>query len=100
MTAICKTIAVHGDHLSHLLDYGSDSEKTMLHENDALANLISYASNETKTSFVNPLDQETSLLVTGVQCSPDSLSWKMSPEHGTVKPILKQGNYSKMLTMD
>lgn len=72
MTAICKTIAVHGDHLSHLLDYGSDSEKTMLLENDALANLISYASNETKTSFVNPLDQETSLLVTGVQCSPDT----------------------------
>ncbi len=72
MTAICKTIAVHDGHLSNLLDYGSDSDKTLLPQNDALTNLFNYASNESKTSFVNPLDDETSLLVTGVKCSPSS----------------------------
>lgn len=72
MTAICKTIAVHGEHLSSLLDYGADIEKTSLLGNDALSNLFDYAKNESKTSFVDPLNDEKSILVTGVKCSPET----------------------------
>ena len=71
MTAICKTIAVHGNHLSALLDYGSDDKKTAIRNDDALSNLFHYAQNESKTSFVDPLTEEMSLLVTGVQCVPE-----------------------------
>jgi len=71
MTAICKTIPVHGDHLNSLLDYGSDQEKTSIANEAALNNLFEYAKNESKTAFINPLDNEKSLLVTGVRCIPE-----------------------------
>ena len=35
MTAICKTIEIHGA-LSHLLDYGADTDKTSLNNHAGL----------------------------------------------------------------
>ena len=72
MTAICKTIAVHGDRLSYLLDYGSDQNKTFLEQDVQLNNLFEYAKNESKTAFINPVNDEKSLLVTGYNCSPET----------------------------
>ncbi|WP_033154957.1 relaxase/mobilization nuclease domain-containing protein [Pseudobutyrivibrio ruminis] len=89
MTAICKTIAVHGEHLSSLLDYGADIEKTSL-SNEALSNLFTYAKNESKTSFVNPLNEEKSLLVTGVKCSPESANEEFKAVRDTY-PSSKRG---------
>ena len=69
MTAICKTINIHGG-LSKLLDYGSDQEKTSLKNND-LQNALDYAKNPLKT-ILELDDGDNSMLVTGIQCTPET----------------------------
>ena len=71
MSAICKTIEIHGDNLQPLLDYTSNELKTSLEEN-GLENLLSYAANEEKTSIILPGENEKSMLVTGVLCNPNT----------------------------
>ena len=44
MTAICKTILIHNTNLQHLLDYGSDQEKTSVSRN-GLSDVLYYGSN-------------------------------------------------------
>ena len=89
MTAICKTIPVHGTHLNSLLDYGADQEKTSIANEAALNNLFEYAKNEIKTTFVNPLDNEKSLLVTGVKCIPEKAD-------GDFKDVRNKYNHSNV----
>ena len=71
MPAICKTIAIHGDKLTPLLRYGDNPEKTDLLKN-GLGNVLSYAGNPEKTTLILPEDDEKSLLVDGVLCSPET----------------------------
>lgn len=71
MGAICKTINIHSEDLQHLLDYGSDTDKTSLDAND-LSNLLSYAANPEKTTIQLPQEGEQSILVTGVLCNPST----------------------------
>ncbi len=70
MTAICKTILIHGDNLQGILDYGSDTEKTSLIQND-LDRAMEYAANPLKT-LANLDDGHKELLVSGVLCQPES----------------------------
>lgn len=70
MTAICKTIAIHGSNLSHLLDYSSDHDKTSVSIN-GLSNVLEYASNPLKT-IANLDDGDKELLVSGVLCQPET----------------------------
>lgn len=70
MTAICKTIAIHGSNLSHLLDYGSNQEKTSVSMN-GLSNALEYAANPLKT-IANLDDGDKELLVSGVLCQPET----------------------------
>ena len=71
MSAICKTIEIHGDNLQPLLDYTANELKTSLEEN-GLENLLSYAANEEKTSIILPGENEKSMLVTGILCNPNT----------------------------
>lgn len=71
MSAILKTIEIHGDNLQPILNYGSDITKTSLENND-IQNLISYASNEEKTSMILPDENEKSILVSGILCEPNT----------------------------
>ena len=71
MSAICKTIGIHGDNLQPLLDYTANELKTSLEEN-GLENLLSYAANEEKTSIILPGENEKSMLVTGILCNPNT----------------------------
>ena len=48
MTAICKTILIHGTNLQNILDYGSDQEKTSV-TNNGLADVLEYGANPLKT---------------------------------------------------
>ena len=52
MTAICKTILIHGSSLQNILDYGSDQEKTSINQN-GLSNALEYGANPLKT-LANP----------------------------------------------
>ncbi len=70
MTAICKTIAIHGSNLSHLLDYGANQEKTSVSMN-GLSNALEYAANPLKT-IANLDDGDKELLVSGVLCQPET----------------------------
>lgn len=70
MTAICKTILIHGQNLQGILDYGSDQEKTSISKND-LADAISYAANPLKT-LADLDDGDKELLVSGVLCQPQT----------------------------
>ena len=69
MTAICKTINIHGG-LSRLLDYGANERKTSLVSND-LQHVLEYAQNPLKT-ILDLDDGDKSMLVTGVLCSPET----------------------------
>lgn len=70
MTAICKTILIHNTNLQHLLDYGSDQEKTSVSRN-GLSDVLYYGANPAKTlSVLDNGDKE--LLVTGVLCQPET----------------------------
>ena len=70
MTAICKTILIHNTNLQHLLDYGSDQEKTSVSRN-GLSDVLYYGSNPAKTlSVLENGDKER--LVTGVLCQPET----------------------------
>ena len=70
MTAICKTILIHGTNLQGILDYGSNPEKTSVLEN-GLEQAISYAGNPLKT-LANFEDGHDELLVSGILCQPDT----------------------------
>lgn len=70
MTAICKTILIHGTNLQNILDYGSDQEKTSVSYN-GLEDVLEYGSNPIKT-LANLDDGHKELLVTGVLCQPES----------------------------
>ena len=70
MTAICKTITIHGNNLSHLLDYGSDHDKTSVSLN-GLSNVLDYAANPLKT-IVDLDDGDQEILVSGVLCQPET----------------------------
>ena len=48
MTAICKTILIHGTNLQNILDYGSNQEKTSVTYN-GLEDVLEYGSNPLKT---------------------------------------------------
>lgn len=68
MSAICKTIPIHGDYLGNLMRYGANPSKTDLLSN-GLENLLSYAENADKTTiYLKP--GEKSVLVDGVLCNP------------------------------
>ena len=75
MTAICKTIDIHGG-LGRLLDYGSNELKTSLINQD-LQNALDYAQNPLKT-ILELDDGDRSLLVTGVLCSPETAQEEFS----------------------
>lgn len=70
MTAICKTILIHGTNLQNILDYGSDQDKTSV-TNNGLEDVFDYASNPLKT-LANLDDGHKELLVTGVLCQPET----------------------------
>ncbi|MCI7130412.1 MAG: relaxase/mobilization nuclease domain-containing protein [Lachnospiraceae bacterium] len=70
MTAICKTIAIHGSNLSHLLDYGANQEKTSVSMN-GLSNVLEYAADPLKT-IAQLDDGDKDLLVSGVLCKPET----------------------------
>ena len=70
MTAICKTILIHGTNLQNILDYGSDQDKTSVTTN-GLEDVFDYASNPLKT-LANLDDGHKELLVTGVLCQPET----------------------------
>lgn len=70
MTAICKTILIHGTNLQNILDYGSDQDKTSVSSN-GLEDVFDYASNPLKT-LANLDDGHKELLVTGVLCQPET----------------------------
>lgn len=70
MTAIRKTIAIHGSNLSHLLDYGANQEKTSVSMN-GLSNVLEYAANPLKT-IAKLDDGDKDLLVSGVLCKPET----------------------------
>lgn len=70
MTAICKTILIHGTNLQNILDYGSDQDKTSV-TNNGLEDIFDYASNPLKT-LANLDDGHKELLVTGVLCQPET----------------------------
>lgn len=70
MTAICKTILIHGTNLQNILDYGSDQEKTSVSYN-GLEDVLEYGSNPLKT-LANLDDGHKELLVSGVLCQPES----------------------------
>lgn len=70
MTAICKTILIHGTNLQNILDYGSDQDKTSVSIN-GLGDVLDYASNPLKT-LANLDDGHKELLVTGVLCQPET----------------------------
>ena len=71
MTAICKTILIHNTNLQHILDYGSDQEKTSV-TNNGLEDVLEYGANPLKT-LANMDDGHKELLVTGVLCAPESV---------------------------
>lgn len=75
MTAICKTIDIHGG-LSRLLDYGSNEEKTSLINSD-LQNALDYAKNPLKT-ILELDDGDRSMLVTGIKCTPETAETEFS----------------------
>ena len=70
MTAICKTILIHNTNLQHILDYGSDQDKTSV-TNNGLEDVLEYGANPLKT-LANLDDGHKELLVTGVLCTPES----------------------------
>ncbi len=70
MTAICKTILIHGANLQNILDYGSNPDKTSVLEN-GLENALEYGANPLKT-LANLDDGHEELLVTGVLCQPET----------------------------
>lgn len=70
MTAICKTINIHGFKLQDILDYSSDKDKTSVSKND-LENAMKYAANPLKT-LADLDDGDKELLVSGVLCKPES----------------------------
>lgn len=70
MTAICKTILIHGTNLQNILDYGSDQEKTSV-TNNGLVDVLEYGSNPLKT-LADFADGHQELLVTGVLCQPET----------------------------
>ena len=70
MTAICKTILIHGTNLQNILDYGSDQEKTSV-TNNGLADVLEYGANPLKT-LSDFADGHQELLVTGVLCQPET----------------------------
>lgn len=70
MTAICKTILIHGTNLQNILDYGSNQEKTSVSYN-VLEDVLEYGANPLRT-LTNLDDGHKELLVTGVLCSPES----------------------------
>lgn len=71
MSAILKTIEIHGDNLQPLLNYGSDITKTALENND-IQNLLSYAANSDKTTITLPDENEKTVLVSGVLCEANT----------------------------
>ena len=75
MTAICKTIDIHGG-LSRLLDYGANELKTSLTNFD-LQNVLDYAKNPLKT-VLELDDGDKSMLVTGVLCTPETAELEFS----------------------
>lgn len=70
MTAICKTILIHNTNLQHILDYGSNQDKTSVSRN-GLEDVLEYGSNPLKT-LANLDDGHKELLVTGVLCQPET----------------------------
>jgi len=70
MTAICKTILIHGTNLQNILDYGSDQEKTSV-TNNGLDDVLEYGANPLKT-LADFADGHQELLVTGVLCQPET----------------------------
>lgn len=70
MTAICKTILIHNTNLQHILDYGSNQDKTSVSRN-GLEDVLEYGSNPLKT-IANLDDGHKELLVTGVLCQPET----------------------------
>lgn len=70
MTAICKTILIHGTNLQNILDYGSNQDKTSVTYN-GLEDVLEYGSNPLKT-LANLDDGHKELLVSGVLCQPES----------------------------
>lgn len=70
MTAICKTILIHGTNLQNILDYGSDQDKTSV-SNNSLEDVFDYAANPLKT-LANLDDGHKELLITGVLCQPET----------------------------
>lgn len=70
MTAICKTILIHGTNLQHILDYGSNQDKTSVSCN-GLEDVLEYGSDPLKT-LANLDDGHKELLVSGVLCQPES----------------------------
>lgn len=70
MTAICKTILIHGTNLQNLLDYGADQDKTSVIKNN-LEDALTYASNPLKT-IADLEDGHKELLVSGVLCQPET----------------------------
>ena len=70
MTAICKTILIHGSSLQNILDYGSDQEKTSINQN-GLSNALEYGANPLKT-LADLDDGDKELLVSGILCKPET----------------------------
>lgn len=70
MTAICKTILIHGNSLQNILDYGSDQDKTSISQN-GLSNVLDYGADPLKT-IASLDDGDKELLVSGILCQPET----------------------------
>lgn len=72
MTAICKTIPIHGTTTSPLLKYCENNNKTSISKNiDTLQGLIDYGSDPLKA--ICDIDEDhKELLITGIKCSPET----------------------------
>ena len=72
MTAICKTIPIHGNSTSPLLKYCADDDKTSVSKNkDSVAALLDYGANPLKT-ICNIDEDHKELLISGIKCSPET----------------------------
>ena len=87
MSAIVKSVIIHGDNLQPLLDYGNNINKTSMIDSDIEA-LLAYGSNSEKTTIQLPDEGEEFQLVTGVYCNPNTAN----QEFAMVRNAYREGN--------
>lgn len=78
MTAICKTIPIHGRSASPLLKYCDNEEKTSVSRNaNSVEALLDYGADPLKT--ICGLDEDhKELLITGIKCTPETAAEEFS----------------------